>query len=55
MDKVEVYKKTLFVSNFFDWMLGSGNIYYLMEVVEKAGDEKELEKELELEFGFQGD
>lgn len=51
MDEVEVYKKTLFVSNFFDWMLGGGNVYHLMEVVEKAGDEKELE----LEFGLQGD
>ena len=55
MDEVEVYKKTLFVSNFFDWMLDGGDVYYLREVVEKAGDEKEGEKELELEFGLQGD
>lgn len=55
MDEVEVYKKELFISNFFDWMLSGGNLYHLREVVEKAGDKKEDEKELELEFGLQGD
>lgn len=48
MDEVEVYKKTLFVDNFFEWMQKGGDIYGLSLWVDENADLHELRLEFDL-------